>query len=104
MSADRGRLEPRTIAVLIESPTEPLFDNSEHFILDLGATVVAGGVMECLENLTKCQHGECYKRPPISNTLVMTLSGFESFNQLPSIDFNGTPLKQMVHRDDEPRR
>ena len=61
-------------------PTEPLFNNPKHFILDLRVTIVIVRVVERLKNLTKGQY-ESAERVLISNTLVMTSSGFESFDQ-----------------------
>ena len=60
--------------------TEPLLNSSEHFILDLGVTVVVVGVVECLEDLAKGEHNGI-KGSLISSTLLMTSSGFELFDQ-----------------------
>jgi len=60
--------------------TKPLLNNSKHFILDLGVTVVVVGVMEGLKNLTKGKH-DSIKDPLISSTLLMASSGFELFDQ-----------------------
>ena len=60
--------------------TEPLFNDFEHSVPDLGAAIVIVRVMERFNNLTDGQYGN-FGRLLVFSTLLITSSGFELFDQ-----------------------